>query len=68
MAFKQVSSPHSHARQSTGQIMQLVLLATLPGLLVLSYQFGWGLLINILIATISAVSYTHLTLPTIYSV
>jgi electron transport complex protein RnfD len=56
MAFKQVSSPHSHARQSTGQIMQLVLLATLPGLLVLSYQFGWGLLINILIATISAIS------------
>ena len=62
MAFKQVSSPHGHARQKTGEIMQLVVLATLPGFLVLTYQFGWGLLINLLIATLSAISAEALVL------
>ena len=55
MAFKQVSSPHSHARQKTSEIMQLVVLATVPGMLVLTYQFGWGLLINLVIAILSAI-------------
>ena len=62
MVFKQVSSPHGHARQKTGEIMQLVVLATLPGFLVLTYQFGWGLLINLLIATLSAISAEALVL------
>ena len=36
--------------------MQLVLIATLPGLLVLSYQFGWGILINLFLAVFAAIS------------
>ena len=56
MAFKQITSPHGHKRQSTGRIMQLVLIATLPGLLVLSYQFGWGILINLFLAVFAAIS------------
>ena len=35
--------------------MQLVLIATLPGLLVLSYQFGWGILINLFLAVFAAI-------------
>lgn len=32
MAFKQITSPHAHASQNTGKVMQLVLWATLPGI------------------------------------
>jgi electron transport complex protein RnfD len=35
--------------------MQLVLWATAPGLLALTYHFGWGSLINVLLATATAV-------------
>ena len=54
MAFKQISSPHGHNPQSTSWIMQLVLLSTLPGFLALSYQFGWGTFINLIIAVVTS--------------
>ena len=56
MAFKQVTSPHAHSAQNTAKVMQLVLWATVPGLLVLTWQFGWGSLINTVIATVTAVA------------
>ena len=56
MAFKQITSPHAHASQNTAQVMQLVLWATLPGLFALTYHFGWGSLINVLLATATAVA------------
>ena len=55
MAFKQITSPHAHVAQNTGKVMQLVLWATAPGLLALTYHFGWGSLINVLLATATAV-------------
>ena len=55
MVFKQITSPHSHSQQSTAKVMQLVLWCTIPGLLALSWHFGWGSLINVILATISAV-------------
>ncbi len=55
MAFKQITSPHTHSLQSTGKVMQLVLWCTLPGLLALTWHFGWGSLINVLLATLTAV-------------
>lgn len=55
MAFKQITSPHAHAARNTGKVMQLVLWATAPGLLALTYHFGWGSLINVLLATATAV-------------
>lgn len=42
------SSPHSHRALSTQKVMQLVLLACLPGLIALTLFFGWGSFINIL--------------------
>lgn len=50
------SSPHAHNKRSTAQVMQLVLLATLPGFIALSYNFGWGVFINLLICTLVAVA------------
>lgn len=55
MAFKQITSPHAHAPQNTAKVMQLVLWCTLPGLLALTWHFGWGSLINVVLATLTAV-------------
>ncbi|PMY70186.1 MULTISPECIES: RnfABCDGE type electron transport complex subunit D [Pseudomonas] len=38
------------------QAMQRVLLATLPGLLALFWLFGWGILINLLLACVTALA------------
>lgn len=55
MAFKQITSPHAHAAQNTTKVMQLVLWATVPGLAALTIQFGWGSLINVVLAVVTAV-------------
>jgi Na+-translocating ferredoxin:NAD+ oxidoreductase subunit D len=41
-----VSSPHAHGAMSTQRIMQQVLLATVPGIVVLTHFFGFGTLVN----------------------
>lgn len=53
-AFKPQTSPHGHAALSTSRVMQTVLLATVPGLIMLSWHFGWGSLINIVLASFTA--------------
>lgn len=55
MALLKITSPHAHTAQSTGSVMRLVLLATLPGLIALTLFFGWGSLINILLASTVAI-------------
>lgn len=53
MALLKITSPHTHRGRSTGQLMQLVILATLPGLIALVWFFGVGILLNVLFAAIS---------------
>lgn len=55
MAFFIASSPHSHQRRSTQDIMMNVILCTLPGILTLCYFFGWGVLFQVLLASITAI-------------
>lgn len=50
------SSPHEHKGHSTAQLMQLVMLACLPGLTALTYFFGWGTLINVVWLSLWAVA------------
>ncbi|MDQ2078467.1 electron transport complex subunit RsxD [Marinimicrobium sp. ABcell2] len=50
-----VSSPHTHNRRDSGQIMRLVMVATVPGLLALTLFFGWGSLFNVALACATAV-------------
>jgi electron transport complex protein RnfD len=45
-----ISSPHAMGSNRTRTIMLQVLAATLPGIGVLTWFFGWGTLINILLA------------------
>lgn len=54
MAFFIASSPHAHNRKSTKDLMKWVAIAATPGLLVQSYVFGWGTLIQLLLAIIVA--------------
>jgi Na+-translocating ferredoxin:NAD+ oxidoreductase subunit D len=55
MALLTLTSPHAHGRNSTSRVMLTVILATLPGLAVITVFFGFGTLINVLLASASAI-------------
>lgn len=55
MALIRSSSPHLHKASSTADVMRLVILATLPGLVAMTFFFGWGTLIQVLWAVLLAV-------------
>lgn len=52
--FVKITSPHTHGGNTTSRIMMMVILATLPGIAALTYFFGWGTLINIALASLTA--------------
>jgi len=54
MAFWIASSPHNHLKNKTSALMRLVIYATIPGIFAQWYFFGWGNLVHILLAVISA--------------
>lgn len=62
MALLTISSPHTHNNDSTTKVMLTVALATLPGLFVLTGFFGWGTLINIALASVTALAFEAATL------
>lgn len=55
MKFSTTSAPHLPAQNSINQVMGQVILALVPGTLALWWYFGWGLLINIGLASLTAV-------------
>jgi len=54
MSLLTLSSPHTHGPNSTQKVMLMVILATLPGLLVSTALFGFGTLINVILACATA--------------
>src|SRR5690554_6500215 len=62
MALFTITSPHTHNTNSTSKVMLTVALATVPGILVLTGLFGWGTLINICLAAVSALVFESLIL------
>ena len=48
------SSPHATGPQSVAKVMQTVLLATVPGVLALTWYFGPGTLLNIVVGSLIA--------------
>lgn len=56
MALLKVTSPHAHGPAKTSWVMQQVILATLPGVLALTYFFGFGTFINIIWASLVALA------------
>ena len=55
MKFRLASSPHQHIRRDTGQVMRLVIYALIPGVLLQTWFFGWGTVIQIGLAVVTAV-------------
>ena len=62
MALLRITSPHAHGPMSTARVMQNVLLATIPGNIVLTHFFGFGVLVNILWACTVALACEALAL------
>jgi len=54
MAFWIASSPHNHNQTETANLMRLVIYAAIPGVLAQWYFFGWGNLIHIGLAILTA--------------
>lgn len=57
MHLKAPSSPHIHSGDQLSQLMQRVLLALLPGIVLYVVFFGWGVILNILIAVLAALTF-----------
>ena len=62
MALVNLSSPPHHSLNKTSRLMVWVLLATLPGLAVQSYFYGYGTLINLLWASFLALGFEAIVL------
>ena len=56
MAFKLASSPHLKVQLQTQTVMRRVILCALPGIAVQSYFFGFGVLIQVLLAVFVALA------------
>ena len=56
MAFFIASSPHTHVKRRTADIMKWVALCALPGLGVQTYFFGYGTLIQVIFGTLVALA------------
>ncbi|MDX3773884.1 electron transport complex subunit RsxD [Chromatiaceae bacterium AAb-1] len=54
MSFKIASSPHNHNQKSTSQLMLLVAAACIPGILIQAVFFGYGVLVQLVLAVITA--------------
>ncbi|GIU18650.1 electron transport complex subunit RsxD [Shewanella sp. MBTL60-007] len=50
MAFKLASSPHLKVKLQTQSVMRRVILCALPGIAAQCYFFGWGVLIQVMLA------------------
>ncbi len=57
MRFKTISSPHTLQTHSVGRLMRHVLYALVPGTLAATWYFGWGVLINVVLAGILALAF-----------
>ncbi len=56
MQFKTASSPHQIPHNSVSSVMYKVLLALIPGTIAMIVFFGWGVLVNILLAAVVALA------------
>ena len=56
MSVLHVTSPHVHRPFTMNALMRHVIYATIPGLIVLTALFGWGTLINVIFASLVAIT------------
>lgn len=56
MRWNTVSSPHLSTQNNVAIVMRRVLYALIPGILIYFHFFGWGVIVNILIASLTALA------------
>ena len=56
MKFITETSPHTFKPNTVQRVMLEVLLALIPGIIAMTWYFGWGVLINIVIAITAAIA------------
>lgn len=56
MRFRTVTSPHVLCETGVGPVMRQVLYAMVPGVAALAWFFGWGVLVNLAMATVVALA------------
>lgn len=49
------SSPHHHNQRDTGAVMRMVIYAAIPGIAMQTYMFGYGVLVQLALAIVTAV-------------
>ena len=62
MGLLHITSPHTHGPNKISWVMQQIILATIPGVLALTYFFGFGTLINILWASLCGLTFEAISL------
>ncbi|MGD9163675.1 MAG: RnfABCDGE type electron transport complex subunit D, partial [Chromatiales bacterium] len=62
MEFQTHTSPHTGRPNRVDKVMLQVVLALIPGTLALIFYFGWGVLINIVLALASALAFEALVM------
>ncbi|MCU7920856.1 MAG: electron transport complex subunit RsxD [Candidatus Thiodiazotropha sp. (ex Epidulcina cf. delphinae)] len=62
MEFHTLSSPHTQRPNRVDRIMLQVALALLPGTAALTFYFGWGVLVNVVLAIVSALVFEALAI------
>lgn len=62
MALLTITSPHAQGANRTGKLMLTVAAATLPGIAVMTYFFGVGVLLNVLMASVFCMGFEALIL------
>ena len=62
MALLNITSPHTHGANRTGRVMRLVVYATFPCIAALTHFFGIGVLINVLLASLSCIAFEALVM------
>jgi len=62
MRFPTISSPHTARPNSVTQTMLWVILALVPGTIAMTWYFGWGIVIHMVLASLAAVAAEALVL------
>lgn len=56
MDFNTSVSPHVHSERTVSNLMRQVLYALIPGIILYVYLFGWGIVINLMLTSVTALS------------
>ena len=62
MQFQTVTSPHTERPNNVTQTMLWVIVALVPGAAAMTWYFGWGIVINMALASITAVGFEALVM------